>query len=156
MRDAARTLLKQERRAARERELADRAGRFRTNATAWSTPIRRGAPFGIDVRLSDLYPEMYPAAGSYVASQPLDASQPGHLRYALEVAGTVCTAIVTNTPHNTEEACAIVRNLIALVEGQHVDFVAALFRSSWGAEPGRLPYLNRPSLLRRNPLLLAP
>jgi hypothetical protein len=48
-------------------------------------------------------------------------------------------------PHNTKEACAIVNNLIALVEGQHVDLVAALFRSIWGAEPGRLPYLNRPS-----------
>ena len=26
-----------------------------------------------------------------------------------------------------------------------MEFVAALFRSIWGAEPGRLPYLNRPS-----------
>ena len=32
-----------------------------------------------------------------------------------------------------------------LAEGQPVDFVAALFRSIWGAEPGRLRYLNRPS-----------
>jgi hypothetical protein len=32
-----------------------------------------------------------------------------------------------------------------LAEGQPVDFVAALFRSIWGAEPGRLPYLNRQS-----------
>jgi hypothetical protein len=56
-----------------------------------------------------------------------------------------CTAIITNTPHNTDEACAIVRNLVALVEAQQVDFVAALFRAIWGAEPGRLPYLNRPS-----------
>jgi hypothetical protein len=31
--------------------------------------------------------------------------------------------------HKTNEACAIISNLIALVEGQHVDFVAALFRS---------------------------
>ena len=54
-------------------------------------------------------------------------------------------AIITNTPHNTDEACAIVRNLISLVEGQQVAFVAALFRSIWGAEPGRLPYFNRPS-----------
>ena len=46
---------------------------------------------------------------------------------------------------NANEACAIVKNLIALVEGQHVDFVAALFRSIWGGEPGRLRYLNRPS-----------
>src|ERR1700722_17640902 len=42
-------------------------------------------------------------------------------------------------------ACAIVRNLIALAEDQHVESVAALFKSIWGAEPGRLPYLNRPS-----------
>jgi hypothetical protein len=46
---------------------------------------------------------------------------------------------------NANEACAIVKNLIALVEGQHVDLVAALFKSIWGTEPGRLPYINRPS-----------
>ena len=54
-------------------------------------------------------------------------------------------AIVTNAPHRTGEACAIVRHLIALVEGRRQDLVAALFRSIWGAEPGWLPYLNRPS-----------
>ena len=101
-------------------------------------------PFGVDVRLSDLYPETYPADG-YVTRQPLDASQAEQLRYAFELAGADCTAVITNTPHNTREACAIVENLIALVEGEHADFVAALFRSIWGAEPGRLPYLNRPS-----------
>jgi hypothetical protein len=47
------------------------------------------------------------------------------LRCAFELAGADCTAVVTNTPHNTREACAIVSNLIALVEGQHVDFAAA-------------------------------
>jgi hypothetical protein len=88
---------------------------------------------------------MYPAAGGYVTSEPLDASEPEHLRCALELAGTPCTAIITNTLHNTAEACAIVENLIALVERQHVEFVATLFRSIWGAEPGRLSYLNRPS-----------
>jgi hypothetical protein len=67
------------------------------------------------------------------------------MRYAFQLAGAGCTAIVTNTPHNTREACVIVKNAIALVEGQDVDLVAALFRSIWGAEPGRLPYLNRPS-----------
>jgi|SRR5271166_1131149 len=103
------------------------------------------APFGVDVRLSDLYPERYPEADGYVTTEPLDAAQPEQLRNASELAGAVCNAIITNTPHNTKEACAIVTNLIALVEGQHVDFVAALFRSIWGAEPGRLPYLNRPS-----------
>jgi hypothetical protein len=103
------------------------------------------APFGVEVQLSDLYPEMYPTADGYVTRQPLDASAPEHLRYAFELAGDDCTAIVTNTPHNTKEACAIVENLIALVEGQHVEFVTALFRSIWGAEPGRWRYLNRPS-----------
>jgi hypothetical protein len=105
--------------------------------------LRRSlAPFGVDVRLSDLYPEMYLAAAGYVTRQPLDASKAEQLRYAFELVGTGCTAIITNTPHNTPEACAIVKNLIALVEGRHVDFAAALFRSIWGAEPGRLPYLN--------------
>jgi hypothetical protein len=108
--------------------------------------LRRSlTPLGIDVRLSDLYPDKYAAADGYVTRQPLDASDPEHLQYAFEQAGLDCTAIITNTPHNTDEACAIVENLIALVEEQRVEFVAALFRSIWGAEPGRLPYLNRPS-----------
>jgi hypothetical protein len=46
------------------------------------------APFGTDVKLSDLYPDMYPAAEGYVTSQPLDASEPGQLRHALELAGS--------------------------------------------------------------------
>jgi hypothetical protein len=103
------------------------------------------APFGIDVRLSDLYPEMHPTADGYVSREPHDASDREHLGHALELAGSGCTTIVTNTPHNTKEACAIVQNLIALVEKQRVEFAVALFRSIWGAEPGRLPYLNRPS-----------
>jgi hypothetical protein len=111
--------------------------------------LRRGlAPFGIDVRLTDLYPDKYQGADGYVASQPLDASEREHLRYALDLAGADCTAIITNTPHNTDEACAIVRNLVALVEGQQVDFVAGLLRAIWGAEPGRLPYFDRPSFFR--------
>jgi hypothetical protein len=108
--------------------------------------LRHGlAPFGVDVRLSDLYPDKYQGADGYVTSQPLDASDLGHLRCALELAGADCTVIITNTPHNTDEACAIVRNLVALVEGQYVEFVAALFKSIWGAEPGRLSFFNRPS-----------
>src|SRR5580692_4986344 len=103
--------------------------------------LRRGlTPFGIDVRLSDLYPERYPEADGYATSQPLDAAEPRELRHAFELTGSDCTAIITNTPHNTVRACAIVRNLIALVEGQHVEFIAVLFRSIWGAEPGRLPF----------------
>jgi hypothetical protein len=108
--------------------------------------LRRSLPpFGIDVRLTDLYPETYAAADGYVTRQPHDASGIEHLRHAFELASPDCTAVITNTPHNTREACAIVENLIVLVEGQHVDLVATLFRSIWGAEPGRLPYLNRPS-----------
>jgi hypothetical protein len=108
--------------------------------------LRRGlACFGIDVRLSDLYPDKYSGADGYVTSQPLDASEPEHLGCALELVGGGYTAIITNTPHNTDEACAIVSNLVALVEAQQVDFVATLFRAIWGAEPGRLSYFNRPS-----------
>jgi hypothetical protein len=108
--------------------------------------LRQGlAPFGVDVRLSDLYPDKYPGVEGYVTSQSLDASDPEHLTNSLELAGPDCTAIITNSPHRTDEACAIVSNLISLVEGQHVEFVAALFKSIWGAEPGRLPFFNRPS-----------
>ena len=59
-----------------------------------------------------------------VTSEPLDASEPEHLWLVFELSGSDWTAIITNTPHNTDEACAIVRNLIALVEEQQVDFVA--------------------------------
>jgi hypothetical protein len=108
--------------------------------------LRRGlAPFGIDVRLSDLYPEMYPTADGYVTREPLDACEPEHLRHSFEQVGSDCTAVITNTPHKTSEACSIVRNLVELVEARRVVFVAALFRSIWGAEKGRLPYFNRPS-----------
>src|SRR3984957_16642891 len=63
--------------------------------------LRRSlAHFGVDVRLTDLYPERYVAADGYVTSQPLDASELEHLRCALELAGPDCTAIMTNTPHN--------------------------------------------------------
>jgi hypothetical protein len=105
--------------------------------------LRRSlAPFGIDVRLSDLYPEMYPTADGYVTRKPLDPCEPEHLGHALELAGPACKAVITNTPHNTSEACAIIKNLLGLVEGQDVNLVAALFRSIWGAEPGRLPFFN--------------
>jgi hypothetical protein len=79
-------------------------------------PSSTAAPFGVDVRLSDLSPERYPEADGYVTSQPLDAAEPEELRHAFELAGPDCAAIITNTPHNTVEACATVRNLIALVE----------------------------------------
>jgi hypothetical protein len=84
-------------------------------------------------------------SGAGARDRPLNACEAEHLRYALELVGAGCAAIITNTPHNTDEACAIVRNLISLVEGQHVEFVAALFKSIWGAEPGRLPFFDRPS-----------
>jgi hypothetical protein len=87
---------------------------------------------------------MYQGTEGYAASQPLDASDTEQLHQALKLAGPDCTAVIPNTPHNTREAYLIVKNLIALVEGQHIDFAAALFRSIWGAEPGRLHLLNRP------------
>ena len=78
--------------------------------------LRRGlAPVGVDVRLSDLYPDKYSGGDGYVTSQPLDASEPEHLGYALELAGVGCTAIITNTPHNTAEACPM--RLIPLTQG---------------------------------------
>jgi hypothetical protein len=47
--------------------------------------LRRSlAAFGIDVRSTDLYPEMYAAAAGYVTRQPLDASKAEQLRYAFE------------------------------------------------------------------------
>jgi uncharacterized membrane protein len=78
-----------------------------------------------------------------VTSEPLDASEPEHLWLLFELSGSDCTAIITNTPHNTDEVCAIVRNLVALVEGQRVE-LSPPCSGIWGAEPGRLPYLNRP------------
>jgi hypothetical protein len=65
-----------------------------------------------------------------ITSEPLDASEPEHLWLVFELSGSDCTTIITNTPHNTDEACAIVRNLVALVEGQHAEFAATLFRAS--------------------------
>ena len=106
--------------------------------------LRRSlALFDVDVRLSDLYPEKYDDSEGYVTNQPLDASDSKYMDFAFSLAGPDCTAIITNTPHNTKEACAIVRNLIGLVEKERIDFGAALFRSIWGAEPGRLPFFNR-------------
>ena len=94
------------------------------------------------MRFSDLYPERYPTADGYVASQPPPMPPKPNTCIMLAIwRAPTAPAIITNT----DEACAIVRNLVALVEGQQVDFVAALFRSIWGAEPGRLAYLNRPS-----------
>src|SRR5580692_8733868 len=88
--------------------------------------LRQGlAPFGVDVRLSDLYPDKYPGADGYVTKHSLDASDPEHLANSLELAGPDCTAIVTSSPHRTDETCAIVRKLIALAEDQHIEFVAA-------------------------------
>jgi hypothetical protein len=50
--------------------------------------LRHGlAPFGVDVRLSDLYPDKYPGVDGYVTSQSLDASDPEHLTNSLGLAG---------------------------------------------------------------------
>jgi hypothetical protein len=63
----------------------------------------------------------------------------------LEQAGTNCRAIITNSLHNTEEATAIVENLVALAEEGRIDFAAALFKSFWGDERGPVSLFNRPS-----------
>ncbi len=110
--------------------------------------LRRGlAPFGIDVRLTDLYPEKHATADGYLTREPLDAGHAESLRFSLEQAGANCSAIITNSPHNTEEATAIVRNAIALAEGGRIDFAAALFKNIWGDEKGRVSLFNRPSFL---------
>jgi hypothetical protein len=119
--------------------------------------LRRSlAPFGVDVRLSDLYPDKYSGVDGYVTSQSLDASDPELLTNSLELAGSDCTAIVTNSPHRTDEACAIVSNLIFLVEGQHVDFVAAPVSGNLGRQSSWLSVPQPAVMLRRNPLLSAP
>ena len=104
-------------------------------------------PFRIDVRLSDLYVEKYPAADGYLTREWLDAGHAESLRFALEQAGSNCRAIITNSPHNTEEATAIVKNLVALAEEGRIDFAAALFKNIWGDEKGRISLFNRPSFL---------
>ena len=111
-------------------------------AEQWEREIqlnRRLQTAGQTARLEALETE-YAASGARGEAwrqAELDASEPEQLQHAFELAGG-CTAIVTNTPHNTKEASAVVENLIALVEEQRVELVAALFRSIWGAEPGRL------------------
>lgn len=110
--------------------------------------LRRGlAPFGIEVGLSDLYPEQHPSADGYLTREMLDAGHMESLRFALERAGPNCRAIITNSPHNTEEAMAIVRNLVALAEEGRIRFAVALFKNIWGDEPGRIDLFTRPSFL---------
>jgi hypothetical protein len=48
-----------------------------------------------------------------VTSEPLDASEPERLWLLFELSGSDCTEIITNTPHNVNEAYAIVRNLVS-------------------------------------------
>ena len=67
------------------------------------------APSGVEARLRDLYPERYPISDGYVTSRPLEASEAEPLRRALELLGAGCTAVITNTPHNTHEACGSLR-----------------------------------------------
>jgi hypothetical protein len=76
------------------------------------------APFGVDVRLSDLYPEMYPIVDGCVTRKPLDASDPEHLRNAFDLAA-VSTAIITNAPHNTKEGMFAVLSMFASDQPSH-------------------------------------
>jgi hypothetical protein len=110
--------------------------------------LRRGlASFGIDVRLTDLYPDKHSTADGYLTRELLDAGHMESLRFSLDLAGGNCRAIVTNSPHNTEEATAIVRNLVALAEEGRIDFAAALFKNIWGDEKGRISLFTRSSFL---------
>jgi hypothetical protein len=76
------------------------------------------APFGVDVRLSDLYPEMYPIVDGCVTRKPLDASDPEHLRNAFDLAA-VSTAIITNAPHNTKEGMFAVLSMFSSDQPSH-------------------------------------
>jgi hypothetical protein len=110
--------------------------------------LRRGlASFGIDVRLTDLYPDKHSTTDGYLTRELLDAGHMESLRFSLDLASGNCRAIVTNSPHNTEEATAIVGNLVALAEEGRIDFAAALFKNIWGDEKGRISLFNRPSFL---------
>jgi hypothetical protein len=75
-----------------------RVASIRAAATAPSAAIWR--TLGVDVRLSDLYPERYLGADGYFASQPLDAAEPEQLGHALTLAGPHCAAIITNTSND--------------------------------------------------------
>ena len=109
--------------------------------------LRRALSPTIGVRLADLYPEKYPATDGYVTHEMLDAGHMESLRFALELAGPDCRAIITNSPHETSAAVAIIENAIALVEEGRLEFVAALFKNIWGDETGRVSLFNRPSFL---------
>ena len=82
-----------------------------------------------------------------MTGEPLDARHAESLRFSLDEAGADCRAIITNSPHNTEEATAIVRNVIALAEDGRIEFAAMLFKNIWGDEKGRISFFNRPSFL---------
>jgi DNA (cytosine-5)-methyltransferase 1 len=110
--------------------------------------LRRGLkPFGIEVVLSDLIRSATPATTPGLMSRTgaIDAADPEALRYALELAGPQCTAVITNTPYDRDIAPVIVKNLIALVEQGRLDFAAALFKSDWDNRKGRLGFFDRPS-----------
>ena len=92
------------------------------------------------MRLTDLYPEKYPAADGYMTRERLDAGHAESLRFSLDEAGADCRAIITNSPHNTEEATAIVRNLVALAEDGRIDFAAACLRTFGATRKGESPF----------------
>ena len=69
------------------------------------------------------------------------------MRFSLDEAGADCRAIITNSPHNTEEATAIVRNVIALADTGASSLLRMLFKNIWGDEKGRNSFFNRPSFL---------
>ena len=100
--------------------------------------IRRALkPFGCDVRLTDLYPQLYCRDG-YLSETPLDARRAEDLRVALALASI--RAVVTNGPWG-RDGPQIAKALVDLVRAAELDFVAILFRPTWADEKGRMPLL---------------
>ena len=110
--------------------------------------LRRAlSPSGIEVRLTDLYPEQHPTADGYLTREMLDAGHMESLRFSLEQAGPGCRAVITNSPHETKAAMNLVENLVLLIKEERINGAALLFRTIWGAEPGRLSYLSQSPFL---------
>jgi hypothetical protein len=97
---------------------------------------------GVDVRLTDAYPEDYPAKG-YATLKRLDATQFENLLEAVRLVGA--KAIVTNPPYRTAIAPRIVSNMVELVEAGEVSLAAVLVPREWVAAQGRVEMFDRPS-----------
>lgn len=99
--------------------------------------IRRAlTAHGVDVRLTDIAPEVYAGTEGYISQEPLDATRIDHLRQAVSVAGV--RTVISNTPYG-QLAQPIARNLVSLVETGELDMVALLFSALWAGAGERVP-----------------